>query len=189
MLCPKDVQLEYFAKQLEIAAELDLPLFLHSRAAHNDFLRILKEKAPEGGWKHRGVVHSFTGTIEEMKELVEEGWDIGVNGCSLKTAENCDVVKEIPLERLQVETDGPWCEIRASHAGMGFLKAGEGLEGEEWKWCKKEKFTEGSLIKGRNEPCLIGRVVKAVAAIKGLSVEVVSEAAWGNTVRMFGLEE
>ncbi len=52
-------------------------------------------------------MHSFTGTREEMWELVGMGWDIGVNGCSMKTQENCEVVREVPLGRLQVETDGP----------------------------------------------------------------------------------
>src|SRR5947207_2197442 len=69
----------------------------------------------------RGLVHSFTGSTEEMQRLIKLGLDIGVNGCSLKTEENLAVVKEIPLQRLQIETDGPWCEIRPSHASAKFL--------------------------------------------------------------------
>lgn len=105
-LCPKEEQLKYFEKQLDLAVELQLPLFLHSRAAAEDFERLLKPrlaKLPKGG-----LVHSFTGTLEEMRRVVEMGLDIGVNGCSLKTDENLEVVKQIPLERLQIETDGPW---------------------------------------------------------------------------------
>jgi TatD DNase family protein len=181
-LCPKDVQLEYFAKQLDIACELDLPLFLHSRAAHEDFVRLLNERKDK--LPRRGVVHSFTGTIEEMKGLVEGGWYIGVNGCSLKTAENLKVVKAIPLEKLMLETDGPWCEMRPSHASAPIVK-----NWVEAKWVKKEKWVEGAMVKGRNEPCLIGKVAWAVAGIRGLSVENVAEAAWGNTVRVFGLGE
>ena len=56
----------------------------------------------------RGCVHSFTGTMEEMKRMVTLGLDVGINGCSLKSDENVEVVKEVPLERLQIETDGPW---------------------------------------------------------------------------------
>ena len=133
------------------------------------------------------MVHSFTGTKQEMLELVEMGWDIGVNGCSLKTVENCSVVKEIPLERLQLETDGPWCEMRASHTGTVHLESYK--EEPEVKWVKKEKWVEGAAIKGRNEPCTIGKVAWAVAGIKGVGVEVVAEAAWRNSVRMFGLGE
>ena len=184
-LCPKDIQLEYFAKQLDVAVEVGLPLFLHSRAAHQDFIRLLKER--DHGLQKKGVVHSFTGTKEEMLELVEMGWDIGVNGCSLKTEDNCSVVKEIPLERLQLETDGPWCEMRASHEGTKFL--GDYKEEKEVKWVKKEKWVEGAAIKGRNEPCMIGKVAWAVAGIKGIGVEVVAEAAWRNSVKMFTLGE
>lgn len=182
--CPKDIQLEFFAKQLDVAVQVGLPLFLHSRAAHADFVRLLKEK--EHGLGRRGVVHSFTGTKEEMLDLVEMGWDIGVNGCSLKTEENCAVVKEIPLGRLHLETDGPWCEMRASHTGTKFLK--DFVE-KEVKWVKKEKWVEGAAIKGRNEPCMIAKVAWAVAGIKGIGVQEVAEAAWENSVRMFGLGE
>jgi TatD DNase family protein len=86
--------------------ELQLPLFLHSRAASEDFERLLKprlEKLPR-----KGLVHSFTGTMEEMRRMLDLGLDVGVNGCSMKTEENIEVVREIPLERLQIETDGPW---------------------------------------------------------------------------------
>ncbi|RFU24185.1 hypothetical protein B7463_g12155, partial [Scytalidium lignicola] len=184
MLCPKEEQLEFFAKQLDLAIEIGLPLFLHSRAAHADFVRLLKERLDK--LPKRGVVHSFTGTEEEMLELVELGFDIGINGCSMKTAENVAVVKKIPLERIQLETDGPWCEIRATHASMEYLKDGPEVP---WKSVKKEKWIEGAMIKGRNEPCMIGRVAWAVAGMKGINVEELTEAAWENTIRMFGLGE
>lgn len=121
--CSKEVQLHSFAVQLALAASLSpqLPLFLHSRAAHADFVRLLKdafgprlERLEKGG-----VVHSFTGTVDEMRELMDLGLYIGVNGCSFKTEENCAVVKEIELSRLMLETDGPWCEVRPSHGGGG----------------------------------------------------------------------
>ncbi|KAH0534143.1 hypothetical protein FGG08_007269, partial [Glutinoglossum americanum] len=105
-LSPRPTQLQYFTAQLDIAAQVGLPLFLHSRAAHADFVGALAgvlDRLPR-----RGVVHSFTGTREEMLELVGMGFDVGVNGCSMKTPENAAVVRDIPLERIQLETDGPW---------------------------------------------------------------------------------
>ena len=175
------MQLEYFIKQLDISIDIGLPLFLHSRAAAADFARILRERLDR--LPKRGVVHSFTGTEDEMLELVDMGFDIGINGCSMKTEENIAVIRRIPLERIQLETDGPWCEMRASHASAQFVKGTE----EQWKSVKKEKWMAGAMIKGRNEPCMIGKVARAVAGIRGEDVEVVTEAAWANSVKMFGL--
>ncbi|RMZ92305.1 hypothetical protein DV736_g488, partial [Chaetothyriales sp. CBS 134916] len=182
-LSPKDVQLKYFQKQLELAVELQMPLFLHSRACSQDFERLLKVKLDQ--LPKRGLVHSFTGTLEEMQRLLDLGFHIGVNGCSLKTEENLAVVKEIPLDRLQIETDGPWCEIRASHASAKYLHDGPTIP----KAVKKEKWQSGLMVKGRNEPATIVQVAHIIAKIKAVSVEEVSRAAWDNSTRMFGLGE
>ncbi|KAF2160291.1 hypothetical protein M409DRAFT_29146 [Zasmidium cellare ATCC 36951] len=179
----KETQVEFFEKQLDVAVEVGLPLFLHSRAAAEDFERILSarlERLPR-----RGVVHSFTGSLEEMRRIVDLGFDVGINGCSLKTEENLAVVKEVPLERLQIETDGPWCEMRPSQASAKFVEDAPPLP----KAVKKEKWNEECMVKGRNEPCTIGRVAWCVAKVKGLPVEEVAEAAWRNSIRMFGLGE
>ncbi|TWU78787.1 hypothetical protein ED733_007034 [Metarhizium rileyi] len=226
--CNRQIQRHSFELQLRLAASLQpqLPLFLHSRAAHGDFVAILKgafgerlEKLERGG-----VVHSFTGTLEEMNELMDLGLYIGINGCSFKTAENCEVVRAVRLDRLMIETDGPWCEVRPSHEGYKHLiekkkpeqapvqngtapPAGvmppqesnksrkqksqkkEPQVPDRFKVVKKEKWEEGAMVKGRNEPCTIERVAKIVAALMGLSVQEVCEAAWQNTIQVFGLEE
>jgi TatD DNase family protein len=221
--CNKTVQLHSFEAQLKVAASLQpqLPLFLHSRAAHEDFVGLLKgafgerlEKLERGG-----VVHSFTGTIDEMRELMDLGLYIGINGCSFKTVDNCAVVKEVRLDRLMIETDGPWCEVRPSHEGWKYLvdkkpeqavaengdangaavspklqrskknQKKEPESFERYKVVKKEKWEEGAMVKGRNEPCNIERVAMIVAGIKGVSVEEVCEACWSNTVKVFGLGE
>ncbi|KHO01910.1 hydrolase, TatD family protein [Metarhizium album ARSEF 1941] len=220
--CNRVIQKHSFAAQLRVAASLQpqLPLFLHSRAAHGDFVAILKSVFGER-LEHLdkgGVVHSFTGTMEEMTELMELGLYIGINGCSFKTEENCQVVKAVRLDRLMIETDGPWCEVRPSHQGYKYLveesaehfpvqngtvvpEPGTKQPGRQknekkrsqlpdrFKVVKKEKWEEGAMVKGRNEPCTIERVAQIIAAIKGVRVEDVCEAAWKNTVHVFGLEE
>lgn len=216
--CPKNIQLHSFAAQLKLAASLrpQLPLFLHSRAAHKDFVKLLKasfgeklEKLEKGA-----VVHSFTGTVEEMQELVSLGLYIGVNGCSFKTVDNCSVVKEMQLGHIMLETDGPWCEVRPSHEGWKHAQKqpappANTVEGSNpvtdknprrqkgqkqaapnngrFKVVKKEKWEEGAMVKGRNEPCSIETVGAIVAGIQEKSVEEVCEAAWQNTVAVFGL--
>ena len=194
--CPADVQLRYFAKQLDIAEEAGLPLFLHSRAAAADFEKELFPRLPR---LRGGLVHSFTGTKDEMWRLVRAGLYVGINGCSLKTEENLEVVREIPLDRLMLETDGPWCEIRPSHASAKFLRQqGDALPGEAGgregvpavpgtPAVKKEKFKKGSMVKSRNEPAAISHVAHVVAGVKGVDTRVVVEAAWRNTIELFGL--
>lgn len=169
-LTGKEQQLKYFEAQLDIAVEVQLPLFLHSRAASEDFERLLGLRLPK--LPKRGLVHSFTGTMEEMKRMLDLGLDIGVNGCSMKTEENIEVVKEIPLDRLQIETDGPWCEMRPSQASAKYLTDAPPLP----KAVKKEKWVAGVMIKGRNEPATISNVAHAIAKIKGIPTEEVTEA-------------
>jgi len=73
---------------------------------------------------------------------------IGVNGCSLKTQENIDVVKKIPLDRILLETDAPYCDIRNTHASASLVKT-------NFERIKKEKMEKGLICKDRNEPCMI----------------------------------
>jgi TatD DNase family protein len=147
----KNLQLRGFDLQLDLSATLSrpLPLFLHSRNTGGDFERIIREnrhKLPRGG-----VVHSFTGGVEEMRELVDLGLYIGVNGCSMKTEENLAVVKEIPLEWLLLETDAPWCGIKPTHASSKYVKT-------KFETKKVEKYEPGKMVKDRNEPCTMCQV-------------------------------
>ena len=81
-------------------------MYLHNRNTGNDFFDIVKKN------RHRfpsGVVHSFTGSIDEVKQIVELDLFIGINGCSMKTQENLDALKTIPVDRIMLETDSPYC--------------------------------------------------------------------------------
>lgn len=181
----KETQQTYFQKQLEIAVRLDLPLFLHSRACHEDFTAMLKPFLP--GLPRRGVVHSFTGTIAEMTELVEMGFYIGLNGCSLKTAENLEVAKEVPLDRLLLETDGPWCEMRPSHASSTHIQPHKDVD-MPFPSVKKEKWAPNALVKGRCEPCAMPLVARVIASVKKVPYDTVVEAAYENSVKLFGFD-
>ncbi|MCJ1364761.1 hypothetical protein MMC16_003877 [Acarospora aff. strigata] len=179
----KELQLQYFEAQLDLAVKVQVPLFLHSRAASEDFEKLLGQRIPH--LPKKGLVHSFTGTMAEMNKMVAMGLDVGINGCSMKTEENLEVVRAVPLERLQIETDGPWCEMRASHASAKYKEDAPPLP----KSVKKEKWEKGLMVKGRNEPATIPHVAHVIAKVKGLPVEEVCEAAWNNSISMFGLGE
>ncbi len=80
-------------------------MYLHSRSTNGDFTDIVKKNRDKFS---TGVVHSFTGDEEELNEIIDLDLYIGINGCSLKTMENCDIVKKIPLDRIMLETDCPY---------------------------------------------------------------------------------
>lgn len=152
-------------------------MFLHMRAAAEDFCDILEQN------KDRfcsGVAHSFTGSTHDRDKLLSfNNLFIGVNGCSLKMAENLEVVKGLPIERMMIETDSPYCEIKSTHSGINFVKS-------SWPSKKKEKYDEAFLVKGRNEPCLVRQVLEVVAGCKGISdIDQLSKTLYHNTCRVF----
>jgi TatD DNase family protein len=104
-----------------------------------------------------GVVHSFTGSAGEAQELLglHEGLLIGVNGCSLKTAENLEAVASVPIDRLALETDAPWCGCRPSHASALLVSDAARCRHES---VDKKRHRRDALVKGRNEPCCIDQV-------------------------------
>lgn len=109
---PPDVQREWFAKQLELSEEVKLPLFLHERSAHRDFLAMLREH-PQAA--KRAVVHCFTGSAAEAYDYLSLGCLIGVTGwiCDeRRSAALRDAVRVIPTDRLMIETDAPFLTPR-----------------------------------------------------------------------------
>ncbi|EIW86875.1 Mg-dependent DNase [Coniophora puteana RWD-64-598 SS2] len=192
----KDVQQKAFRLQLGLAKKYHMPLFLHSRAAHQDFVQILREEGlgENGGQANGakgGVVHSFTGTSEEMEELMNMGFHIGFNGCSLKTDDNLRVVKGVRLDKLLLETDAPWCSMtttQASRAHIDTLPAD--LRAQFFpSTTKPESFVHGKPTKGRNEPTAIGGVAWVVHKLHpDIPFENITEMIYKNTVDLFGLE-
>jgi len=100
-----DLQKEVFIKQIKMAKRLKLPIAVHDREAHKDCFDILKENKAE-----RVLFHCFSGSVEFMKECVKQGWYIALGGVvTFKNAVKMkDVAREIPLDRLVLETDSPY---------------------------------------------------------------------------------
>ncbi|KAJ1800519.1 hypothetical protein LPJ59_001038 [Coemansia sp. RSA 2399] len=180
----KETQNRHFVRHFDLAEATGLPLFLHDRNTGDDFVRIVRENRRKFS---TGVVHSFTGTAEELRELLALDLYIGVNGCSLKTDENLAVVKLIPVDRLMIETDCPYCEIRPTHASYKLLDpAGCGEDG--WKAPdakRKERWCSDCLVKGRNEPCTIRSVLQVVARLHNISEEDLAASMFENTRKVF----
>ena len=102
---PRGIQQRAFRMQLELARELDLPVIVHEREAHEDGLKIIAE-FPEV----TGVFHCYSGSAEMAKLLVERGWYIGFTGVlTFKNARKAvEVAQSIPMERIVLETDCPY---------------------------------------------------------------------------------
>ena len=103
----REIQKHWFARQLQLAAEVDLPVVIHSREAASDTMRIMKENHAE---KVGGVVHCYSYSVELAREFVKMGFYIGIGGVlTFKNARKLvEVAREIPLERLLLETDCPY---------------------------------------------------------------------------------
>ena len=116
---PREVQREVFRQQLRIARSLDLPVIIHSREANDDTIEILREELHDAGdqpvnqarhARGTGVLHCFGGTLEMARRAIELGLYISFAGTlTFKKADDLrDIARQLPLDRLLVETDCPY---------------------------------------------------------------------------------
>ncbi|XP_050352675.1 deoxyribonuclease TATDN1 [Nymphalis io] len=175
--CEKEVQLKYFELQLQLSSEFQLPLFLHCRAAADDLVEILSRNK---GKIVGGVVHSFDGSQEALEKILALDLYIGINGCSLRTKDNLEVAAKIPQDRLMIETDCPWCEVKATHPSYAHVVT-------KFPSVKKEKYSVDSnnQVKGRNEPVNIVQVLEILSAIRKENIDELAEAIYNNTNNLF----
>ncbi len=153
-------QRKAFESQLELAVESGLPVFLHQRDAHAEFAEILK---PMIGKISAGVAHCFTGDRDALQECLSMGLYIGVTGwiCDERRGATLkEIVGDIPLDRLMIETDAPYLLPRT---------------------LKPKPKTR------RNEPAHLTEVVKVVAEAMQESEATIAQATTTNAERFFGL--
>jgi TatD DNase family protein len=156
---PRPDQRAAFEGQLELAIELEKPVFLHQRSAHDDFYRIMKNARPN---LTGGVVHCFTGNAAELDCYLELGLCIGITGfvCDERRGTHLqELVGRIPSDRLMVETDAPFLLPRD-------LK---GVSGR------------------RNEPAYLPHVAASVARFAGRAEADVRRDTTATAFRLFGL--
>lgn len=149
----QDRQREYFQKQLRIARDFDLPVIVHARRAMDEVTSTMRRM---GGL--RGVVHSFSGSVQQAQQLWDMGFHIGIGGpVTYERAQRLrHIVATMPIERLLLETDAP-------------DQPGDGHRGE------------------RNEPVRLTDVLSVVAQLRNESETSVAEATTANARRLFKL--
>jgi TatD DNase family protein len=158
MYSPRKVQEKWFRRQLDIAADLDLPLIFHERDSGGRFLDIL-QSYPTDTW--RGVVHCFSGDRRELAAYLELGLHIGITGIITMQARGRalrDLVPLIPEDRLLIETDAPY-----------LTPAPERNRAR------------------RNEPAFVKSVLLKVAEVRQSDPAAMAESTWRNTRRLFKL--
>ena len=159
---PRPVQQNAFHRQLELAAKVEKPVFLHQRDAHDDFLAILRE--------HRktlvgGVAHCFTGGAHELTAYLGLGFAIGITGwiCDERRgAHLLPLVRDIPADRLLLETDGPYLLPRD---------------------------LSPKPASRRNEPAYLPHIAEVVAHARGELVTDLSRSSTAATRKLFDLPE
>jgi TatD DNase family protein len=154
---PRDVQLAVFAAQVVLAVELDLPVVIHTREAPDDTQAVLRDV---GAGKVRGVMHCFTGSLEEARQALDLGFFISIAGIvTFPRGENLrEIARFVPVDRLLVETDAPFL-APVPHRGK------------------------------RNEPAWVAKTLEAVAAVRGTTPEALAAQVADNFSRFAGVAE
>lgn len=104
---PRDIQQKWFARQVDIAREINMPVVIHDRDAHKDTMDILRShKVSDVG----GVFHCYAGSVEMAREILDWGMYIAFGGTLTfkKSVRPAEVAKYVPLDRIVIETDSPY---------------------------------------------------------------------------------
>jgi TatD DNase family protein len=171
---PPECQRQVFDAQIRVAASLRLPVFVHDRDSNGEVYRQLTEFTDS---LPGVVVHCFTGSRLDLHRYLDAGYYIGVTGwvCDVKRGgELRELVREIPLDRLLIETDAPFLLPKDSLP--------EGIAGWPPEGVSKRH-------KRRNEPALLPLVAARIAELKGTSLKAVADATAANARLLFRLPE
>ena len=159
---PRPAQRRAFERQLQIGADTGKPLFLHQRDAHADFMAIMKQFDGRLG---PAVVHCFTGTRAELFDYLDRDWHVGITGwlCDERRGAHLrELVRNIPAQRLMVETDAPYLLPRTLRP------------------LPKDR---------RNEPAFLPHIVAELARDRGESVDSAAAASTATASAFFRLPE
>ncbi|MCC9071131.1 TatD family hydrolase [Flavobacterium sp. F-65] len=161
---PRAMQETCYKAQLELAIEVQKPLFLHERAAFTRFMSITNEYLPQ---LPKAVVHCFTGTLQEAKTYLDNGLYLGFTGAisdSRRFEHLKEVIQYVPLDKMMIETDAPF--MLPKNVPNSLLK----------------KYHER-----RCEPSFLPYVAGTIAQFKGITLDKVAEQTTFNSKDFFGI--
>ena len=151
-------QIYAFEEQIKIAIDTNKPLFLHQRDSHDDFIKILRKYSSDIS---KAVVHCFTGTQEQLDDYLELDFYIGVTGWICDEKRNVELrktIKNIPLEKLMIETDCPYLIPK--------------------NLVEKPK-------NNRNEPSNLNHIINEIAELMEIDIDILRKQTFINTINYF----
>ena len=151
-------QIYAFEEQIKIAIDTNKPLFLHQRDSHDDFIKILRKYSSDIS---KAVVHCFTGTQEQLDDYLELDFYIGVTGWICDEKRNVELrktIKNIPLEKLMIETDCPYLIPK--------------------NIVEKPK-------NNRNEPSNLNHIINEIAELMEIDIDILRKQTFVNTINYF----
>ncbi|MFH6946387.1 TatD family hydrolase [Flavobacterium sp. FlaQc-50] len=161
---PRNVQEDCYKAHLELAVEIQKPLFLHESAAFTRFMSITSEYLPK---LPKAVVHCFTGTLQEARTYLDNGFYLGFTGAisdSKRFEHLKEVIQYVPLDKIMIETDAPF--MLPKNVPNSLLK----------------KYHER-----RCEPAFLPYVAGTIAQFKGIPLDKIAEETTKNAKSFFGI--
>ena len=173
----KKLQKRVFGRQIQLASKLNLPLVIHNREAQRDILDTIDHFCKRDGKYPKGVFHCISGSKKFVKQLIERGFYVGVDGNVTYSSEVQALVDEIPLERLLLETDSPWLTpepLRSQQKVPNRLSL-------------KLQTADGLEPKLRNTPISVRIVAEYLSQAKNVSLEKIRASTTKNAEALFNI--
>lgn len=163
----REKQIYFYREQLKLAKKYDLPVVVHVRKSADLLLKGLRDlsvkvAAGQHGW--RGIIHAFNGSDQQAAAFLQLGFKLGFGGAMTfeRALQLRHLATTLPLDAIVLETDAPDMPPHWLYKTSAQREAGE--------------------PQGRNEPAQLPRIAQVLADLRGISLEVLSQAVWANSL-------
>jgi TatD DNase family protein len=154
-----EIQKTFLRRYLRLALECKLPVIIHCREAFKDFFQVLDEEYKVNGRHAPGVLHCFTGNVEEAEQVLKRGWYLSLSGIVTfkKSEELRRVAQLVPLEQMLIETDSPYLAPQSKRGKV-------------------------------NEPAYLPEIAEVIAQVKGIPLIDLAKATLKNATQLFRIK-
>jgi TatD DNase family protein len=159
----REKQIHFYREQLKLAKRYDLPVVVHVRQSADLLLKGLRDIAAQN-YQWRGIIHAFNGSDSQADAFIKLGFKLGFGGAMTfdRALQLRHLATTLPLEAIVLETDAPDMPPHWLYKTAAQRAAGE--------------------LQGRNEPAQLPRIAQVLADLRGISLEVLSQTVWDNSL-------